>query len=286
MDGVEAHDHVLRSSFLAKLHSVPSLQGLLPFVRSICARNTTYMWEDEAGVTILWLQSGTGQHSRRAVVGGCRCPAPHRKNKSVESRRIMPHRIGRFRGGSVESRRHQDFGHSRGVAEFVDSVIERRKTREGCGKQSHGFQISSVRGKFLSSVQGRTLPPSLSAEYAHRHDDGMWQAMGALLEGLTGTEEQKSTTWQLTTLPLRMGGPGLRCAGRMAPAAYWSSWADTLPMIHERLPQAAQNVVDGLQGAQEVGGCTWQYFASSIIEHHFRKTTVLRQSCPSQQAHQ
>ena len=25
--------------------------------------------------------------------------------------------------------------------------------------------------------------------------------------------------------------------------------------IHERLPQAAQNVVDGLEGAQEVGGC-------------------------------
>ena len=170
-----------------------------------------------------------------------------------------------------------------------------------------------------------TFPPSLSAEYAHRHDDGMWQAMEALLGGLTGTEEQKSTAWQLTTLPMRMGGLGLRCAGRMAPAACWSSWADALPMIHERLPQAAQNVVDGLEGAQEVGGCIgelravslgldrqgfvgrptwtqlklgagpppadvsepgewahgWQYFASSVSEHRIRKTTVLRQSCPS-----
>ena len=91
----------------------------------------------------------------------------------------------------------------------------------------------------------------------------------------------------------------------------------------------AQNVVDGLEGAQEVGGCIgelravslgldwqgfvgrptwtllkfgarpppadfsepgewshgWQYFASSVTEHHFRKTTVLCQSCPSHQAH-
>ena len=50
IDGVGAYDHVLRSSFLSKLHSVPSLQGLLPFVRSIYARTTTYVWEDGAGV--------------------------------------------------------------------------------------------------------------------------------------------------------------------------------------------------------------------------------------------
>ena len=32
----------------------------------------------------------------------------------------------------------------------------------------------------------------------------------------------------------------------MAPAALWSSWADALQMIHERLPQVARNVVDRL----------------------------------------
>ena len=50
IDGVGAYDHVLRSSFLSKLHSVPSLQGLLPFVRSIYAPPTTYVWEDGTGV--------------------------------------------------------------------------------------------------------------------------------------------------------------------------------------------------------------------------------------------
>ena len=168
----------------------------------------------------------------------------------------------------------------------------------------------------------RTLPPSESAEYGQRHDDGMWQAMQALMGGLMGTEEQKLTARQLTTLPMRVGGLGLRCARRMAPAAHWSSWADALPMV-------AQNVVDGLEGAPDVGGCIgelraislgldrqgfvgrptwtllklgarpppvdfsepgewahgWQYFASSVSEFHHRKTTVLRQSCPSHQAH-
>ena len=49
IDGVGAYDHVFRSSFLAKLHSVPSLQGLLLFVRSVYARPTTYVWEDGTG---------------------------------------------------------------------------------------------------------------------------------------------------------------------------------------------------------------------------------------------
>ena len=43
------HDHVYRSAMLAKLHEVPSLQGLLPFVRASCANPTSYVWED-AGV--------------------------------------------------------------------------------------------------------------------------------------------------------------------------------------------------------------------------------------------
>ena len=49
IDGVGAYDHVLRSSFLQKLHSVPSLQGLLAFVRSVYARPTTYVLEDFTG---------------------------------------------------------------------------------------------------------------------------------------------------------------------------------------------------------------------------------------------
>ena len=49
INGVGAYYHVFRSSFFAKLHSVPSLQGLLPFLRSVYARPTTYVWEGGTG---------------------------------------------------------------------------------------------------------------------------------------------------------------------------------------------------------------------------------------------
>ena len=38
---------------------------------------------------------------------------------------------------------------------------------------------------------------------------------------------------------MRLGGAGLRSAVRTAPAAYWASWADALPMISARVPSAA-----------------------------------------------
>ena len=48
---VGAYDHVFRSSFLTKLHQVPGLRELLPFVRSIYAQPTTYVWTDD-----IWAQ--------------------------------------------------------------------------------------------------------------------------------------------------------------------------------------------------------------------------------------
>ena len=49
-------------------------------------------------------------------------------------------------------------------------------------------------------------------------------------------------------LALRHGGLGLRSAARHAPAAYWSSWADVLPVIACRDPAFARALVDTLEG--------------------------------------
>ena len=46
IDGIGAYDHVLRSAIMEKLHSVPGLRGLLPFVRTTYVRPTSYVWED------------------------------------------------------------------------------------------------------------------------------------------------------------------------------------------------------------------------------------------------
>ena len=41
---------------------------------------------------------------------------------------------------------------------------------------------------------------------------------------------------------MRLGGLGLRSASRTAPAAYWASWADALPMLSARLPELTDRV--------------------------------------------
>ena len=41
-------------------------------------------------------------------------------------------------------------------------------------------------------------------------------------------------TRQVATLPLSLGGLGLRSAIRTKQSAYWASWADSLGMLHNR----------------------------------------------------
>ena len=101
----------------------------------------------------------------------------------------------------------------------------------------------------------RTMPPSKLMEYAHGHDRGMLRSMEAILGSLPGTPSQNETAHTFATLPMRMGGLGLRSAVRMAPAAFWGSWADALPMIATRLPQPATSIVHRLTNGVAIGGC-------------------------------
>ena len=50
IDGIGEYDHVLRSAMMSKLHAVPCLRGLLPFIRATHAQPTEFLWEDSAGV--------------------------------------------------------------------------------------------------------------------------------------------------------------------------------------------------------------------------------------------
>ena len=92
----------------------------------------------------------------------------------------------------------------------------------------------------------RSIPPNQSAEYARAHDEGIWAVAKVLLE-LEGTEH----TQQLAS--------GLRSSHRCAPAAYWASWADALPMISDRNPAVADMVVHtlalGAHGRDADAGC-------------------------------
>ena len=94
----------------------------------------------------------------------------------------------------------------------------------------------------------RALPPSASAAYAQGHDEGMWQAVDALMAGLPGTDAAKTAAKHIASLPMRLGGLGVRSATRTALAAYWASWADALPMLAARCPAVCSYIVEALEG--------------------------------------
>ena len=100
-----------------------------------------------------------------------------------------------------------------------------------CGWQIH---LQSANPRAIHTL--RTLPPSSSAEYGRQHDEGVWNTAVALLGQLPGTAEDIAAARSVASLPMRMGGLGLRSAARGGDAACWASWADALEMISQRNP--------------------------------------------------
>ena len=140
--------------------------------------------------------------------------------------------------------------------------------REDSGKRWSGWRILNVRGRSCFSAQGpdailRTVPPSQSAQYAAGHDMGMRRAMETVLGSVPGTVELRGWAHQLATLPMRLGGLGLRSASRMALAAFWASWADALPMLSARLPELTDRVVEGL--STQPRGCLAQLYDATMV---------------------
>ena len=71
----------------------------------------------------------------------------------------------------------------------------------------------------------------------------------------------------MATLPMRMGGLGLRSASRLRAPAFWASWADALPMFQERLPELAAQIVRDM--AAEPGGCLGDLQeASNVLDRY------------------
>ena len=185
---------------------------------------------------------------------------------------------------ALKSWAHQSGHHSL----LKESSTRGWRTRQSCGKPFHGSRTCSRAGKSFSSARVcaattfcELCPPSQSAHYAAEHDEGTQRTMRALLGDIPGSDQEKQDAARLATLPMRLGGLGLRAAVRMAPAAYWASWADALPMLQERLPVEAQNAVNVLDGHADAEGCLGevreaaagldrQGFIGDLSGEHFR----------------
>ena len=77
--------------------------------------------------------------------------------------------------------------------------------------------------------------------------------MRTILGRLTGDATQQNVAERIATLPMRSGGLGLRSADRTAPAAYWASWADAMPMFSRRLRELTTHIIEEM--ARGPQGC-------------------------------
>ena len=80
----------------------------------------------------------------------------------------------------------------------------------------------------------------LAADFAADHD----VAGAGCLQQLLGGPDLPATAPATAHVPLAQGGLGFQSATATAPAAYWASWADTLPTLAWQLPAFTARVQD------------------------------------------
>jgi len=97
------------------------------------------------------------------------------------------------------------------------------------------------------------VPPTLVRHYADAHDQAVWHTLLKLLGEAQDTALQKNK--ERAQLPCRLGGCGLRCSRRTAPAAYWAALADVLPTLQQRFPHWTGNLVQELEAGNEQRDC-------------------------------
>ena len=106
----------------------------------------------------------------------------------------------------------------------------------------------------------RVVRPDAVQSFAVGHTNALW----ACLRNILGSSVDLNPTLRdVGTLPLSLGGMGLRNTERTSPPAYWASWADCLSMLRARHPDVAALCVDqmqnprgppSLEGAQTAAG--------------------------------
>ena len=141
----------------------------------------------------------------------------------------------------------------------------RQRSTQFC---SAGFSLCRISSLLLFCAATRAnyflrvVQPAWSERFAAAHDENVWNCTQELLD-IEGTVRVR----QSSCLPLALGRLGLRSAIRSQNAAYWASWADSLPQIRERHPDIADQIPRGQQPSGRSGlqrtasGCAVRCFA-------------------------
>ena len=105
------------------------------------------------------------------------------------------------------------------------------------------LHCASARANYLV----RVVEPASAREFCDIHDDRMWQCLEGLQTRFADVEEVRN----FGSLPMVLGGIGLRSAARKSKNACWASWGDSLAMIRRRHPIVADQLVHQLEGHPE-----------------------------------
>ena len=162
-----------------------------------------------------------------------------------------------WRGSGLDSREQgiKILGIPVGHHDFITAFLERKATEHQTllrripvvpDVQSAWLLLlhcAQARANFLL----RGVQPSLSIQFATDHDNNMWRCMCEIPH--LPPEQCDAGVRNTATLPMVLGGMGLRSATRMRNAAFWASWADCLPMIWQRHPAVAAELVREFEDA-------------------------------------
>ena len=86
----------------------------------------------------------------------------------------------------------------------------------------------------------RVVEPLTARQFCERHDIGLWRCSCAVVQI---SPDQPEDVVEAASLPMVLGGVGLRSAVRVSEPAYWASWMDTMPVIRKRHPEIAERLV-------------------------------------------
>ena len=116
---------------------------------------------------------------------------------------------------------------------------------------SQSWQNTSASAR--ACYQIRVVRPSAAAQFAETRNGTLWQCLSNILQ--IDLNQCDEVVRDVATLPLSMGGLGLRSAVRVRSPAYWASWADCLSMTQARHPLVVE---EARRAAWDLyGGTLW-----------------------------
>ena len=126
---------------------------------------------------------------------------------------------------------------------FIEAICSKRLGEEARLLRNLNGHVSQQSSWLLLSYCGapranyilRTLPPTLARMYNEAHDNAIREIFAGIFAYPQDLLANDNIRVKLE-LPMRFGGMGLQSATRISHFAYWSSWADSLPLLKERFP--------------------------------------------------